>query len=133
MSETKATDSVEAIEGLFRRWEPVWNEGRLKLVEYCVAPAYIRHDEHGDRVVTPAAFSLEIAATRDRIADLRFTTQARTVAPPLVWERWTMTGTRDGQRVTVAGLGLFRVEDGKLAEVWSASRRDNSRWPDSPE
>jgi hypothetical protein len=37
---------------LFDRWERVWHEGEHQLIPSCVGPAYIRHDELGDRTVS---------------------------------------------------------------------------------
>ena len=131
MSASQTTDSAEAIQALMDRWTRV-HEGELDLVEDCVQPTYIRHDSQGDRVATPAEQRAKIAARREAIPDVRTTIHASTIAPPLVWCRWTMTGTRDGQRVTLAGLQVYRVENGKLAETWTADRGLGSRWPDSP-
>ncbi len=132
MSESQAADSVEVIQALMDRWTRV-HEGELDLIEDCVQPAYIRHEPQGNRVVTPAEQRANIAARREEIPDVRTTIHASAIAPPLAWCRWTMTGTRNGQRVTVAGLQVYRVEDGKLAETWTANLGPNSRWPDSPE
>lgn len=132
MSESQPAGAIEAIEALLARWTRVWHEGALEEVEDCVAPAYIRHDRQGDRVVTPAQYSREIAAWRDSMPDLRFTNQDQVIAPPLVLVRGTMTGTRNGRPYSLAGLQVYKVEDGKLAETWAASRGDDSRWPDSP-
>jgi hypothetical protein len=55
---------------LFDRWERVWHEGQYDLVPTCVGPTYIRHDEAGDRTVTPDAYAAEIANTRQERPDM---------------------------------------------------------------
>lgn len=63
---------------LLDRWIRVWHEGQYDLVAGCVAPQYIRHDELGDRVVTPETYAAEIAATRKAMPGLRFVIHDRT-------------------------------------------------------
>ena len=53
--------SEEAItRELFERWERVWRDGEYDLVPSCVADQYIRHDETGDRIVTPESYAAEL-------------------------------------------------------------------------
>ena len=43
----------DVVRDLFDRWELVWHDRQYDLVPSCVGPRYIRHDEKGDRTVTP--------------------------------------------------------------------------------
>jgi len=53
--------STQQIIDLFDRWERVWHEVKLHLVPDCVGPLYVRHEEAGDRTVTPETYAAEIA------------------------------------------------------------------------
>jgi hypothetical protein len=49
------------------------------------------------------------------------------------WFRWTRmwTDPSTGERRTQAGMQLYRVEGGKLAETWLSLHKLGSAWPDA--
>jgi hypothetical protein len=121
---------TQEIDALLQRWLSVWHEGRLDLVASCVAPAYIRHEVDGMRTVSPDEYAIEIKTLCEAISNLRFVEHDRAVAPPKVWVRWTLTGTlvANGEPVTRAGIQIYRVENGRLAETWVLNRGMASSW-----
>ena len=118
---------------LFDRWERVWHEGEYDLISECVPLNYIRHDEAGDRTVTREDYAAEIARTRQERPHLRFVVYDHTFQGDRAWFRFTLkwTDSNTGETQTRAGLQVYRIEAGKLAETWLMFRPLNSTWPDA--
>jgi hypothetical protein len=118
---------------LFDRWERVWHEGQYDLIPSCVGPTYIRHDELGDRTVTRADYAAEIAKTRQELPNLRFVVYDHSFEGNRAWFRFTLkfTDSKTGETRTRAGMQVYRVEDGKLAETWLIFQPLGSTWPDT--
>lgn len=105
---------------LFDRWERVWHEGQYQLVPECVAEVYIRHDEFGTRRVTPEEYAAEIAAAHKERPNTRFIVFDHEIAGDRAWFRFNLTWTdaQTGDTRTRAGMQVYRVERGKLADTW---------------
>ncbi|MCA0317893.1 MAG: ester cyclase [Proteobacteria bacterium] len=123
---------AETMRELFDRWEQVWHEGRFDLVPGCVAPHYIRHDEAGDRTVTPEEYAAELAGLRQDRPDVRIIVYDHAFGWDRAWYRFTMkwTDRTSGQIRTRAGLQTYRIEGGKLAETWVVLQPLGSAWSD---
>jgi hypothetical protein len=121
------------VRDLFDRWERVWHEGRFELVAGCVAPTYIRHDESGTRAVTPEDYATEIAAAQRERPNTRFVVYEHAFAGDRAWFRFNLTWTdaSTGETRTRAGMQLYRIEAGKLAETWLTLLKLGSAWPDA--
>lgn len=121
------------VRDLFGRWERVWHEGRYDLVADCVAQVYTRHDESGTRQVTPEDYAAEIAAARRERPNTRFVVYDHEIAGDRAWFRFTLmwTDPSTGETRTRAGMQLYRIEGGKLAETWLSLLKLGSAWPDT--
>jgi len=122
-----------ATRNLFDRWERVWHEGKYNLVAGCLAQVYIRHDESGTRRVTAEEYAAEIAAGRRERPNTRFIVYHHEIAGDRAWFRFTLTRTdaSDGETRTRAGMQLYRIEEGRLAETWLTLLKVGSAWPDA--
>lgn len=120
---------------LFDRWEQVWHEGQYDLISDCIHPYYIRHDEAGDRTVTCEAYAAEIAMTRQDRPHLRFVVYDHTFEGDRAWFRFTLkwTDSTTGETRTMAGIQVYRIEAGKLAETWLVFQSLGSAWTDAVE
>jgi hypothetical protein len=120
---------------LFDRWERVWHEGQYDLVPDCVHPTYIRHDEAGHRVVTREEYAAEIATTRTERPNLRFVVYDHSFDGNRAWFRFTLkwTDASNGETRTRAGMQVYRIEGGKLAETWLMFQPLGSAWIDAVE
>ena len=118
---------------LFDRWERVWHEGQYDLVAQCVQPNYIRHDEAGDRTVTREAYATEIAKTRSERPDIRIVVYDHTFEGNRAWFRFEFKwiDPKTGEKRTRAGMQVYRIEDGKLAETWLTLQPLGSAWKDA--
>jgi hypothetical protein len=118
---------------LFDRWELVWHEGRYDLIPGCVGADYIRHDESGDRTVTREGYAAEIAAIREERPDTRFVVYDHSFDADRAWFRFTLNwaDTKSGEARRRAGMQLYRIEAGKLAETWLTLLQPGSTWTDA--
>ncbi len=118
---------------LFDRWERVWHEGQYDLIPTCIGPNYIRHDEAGDRTVTREAYAAEIARTREQRPHLPFVVYDHSFQGNRAWFRFTLkwTDASTGETRTRAGMEVYRIADGKLAETWLMFQPLGSAWTDA--
>ena len=122
MSEDNKAVSRQLLEQLF-------NEGNLDAADELVAPDAVDHDpqnpftdERGPEVIKKQA-----SMYRGAFPDLRITIEEQVAEGDLVATRWTAVGTHEGdlmgvqathKQATVTGIGLDRVQDGKIVEAW---------------
>jgi hypothetical protein len=127
-----ATDTA-ATKDLFDRWERVWHEGLFELVPECVQPQYIRHDELGARAVTREAYGKEIQNVRKERPDIRVVVYDHSFESNRAWFRFAFkwTDSKSGEPRSRAGMQVYRLEDGKLAETWLSMQPLGSVWPDA--
>jgi hypothetical protein len=117
---------------LFDRWEKVWHHGRFDLVPDCVCHHYIRHDEKGDRVVTRDDYAAELKQLREDRPGIRVLVFDHAFEGDRAWYRFMFTwpDAATGKLQTRAGLQMYRLEDGRLAETWVSVEPLGSTWPD---
>ncbi|MGC2753666.1 MAG: nuclear transport factor 2 family protein [Candidatus Acidiferrum sp.] len=122
-----------AVRDLFDRWERVWHEGQYDLVAQCVQPNYIRHDESGDRTVAREAYAAEIAKMRQERPHLRIVVYDHTFQGNRAWFRFAFkwTDAKTGETRSRAGMQVYRIVDGKLAETWVTLQPLGSTWTDA--
>jgi SnoaL-like domain len=119
---------------LFDRWERVWHEGQYDLVPSCVCEVYIRHNEAGDRTVTPESYAAEIAKVREEERlNTRFIMYDHSFEGSRAWFRYThkWIDPKTGEPRTRAGMQVYRIEAGKLAETWLMFQPVGSAWSDA--
>jgi hypothetical protein len=133
LAERSSSMSEESVRDLFDRWERVWHEGQFNLVAECVANVYIRHDESGTRRVTPEEYASEIATAQRERPNTRFIVNDHELTKDRAWFRFTLkwTDASTGEARTRAGMQLYRIERGKLAETWLTLLKVGSAWPDA--
>lgn len=127
------SDLVAVTSSLFDRWERVWNHGELELVPTCVAPHYLRHEEAGDRVVTPEGYAAEIVNLKQERPDFLIVAYDHAFQGDRAWYRVGMkwTDQASGKVQTRACVQGYRIEDGKLAETWVMFHPIGSSWGDA--
>jgi predicted ester cyclase len=100
---------AEFIDALFTR-------GELEAVDRYLAPGFVNHDPFPG-----------FTADRQAFPDWHAGQEAHIAEGDLVAERFTARGTHQGElmgvaptgrEVTLAGINIFRVQDGKIIERW---------------
>lgn len=120
-----STETNKAI--IARMIEQVWNEGHTDLVVEFFAEDYVQHiagqpAQAGYELVQQGA-----ASSRAAYPDFQLSIDDQVAEGDRVAARWTMTGTHEGEflgiqptgkQVNHAGTTFYRLENGRIAEVW---------------
>jgi steroid delta-isomerase-like uncharacterized protein len=119
------------LKALVRRVEEELSRGNLDIVDDLFAPDFLSHtpskEVHGREEEKRL-----IASLRNAFPDLRFSIDDQIAEGDKVVTRWTATGTHKGefvdtpptgQEVTISGVYIDRVVDGKIKESWVISDR----------
>lgn len=108
--------------------EEVFNEGRLELVDELLSPDYVEH-----AVMPPGmtpdrnGVKQQVEMYRRAFPDGRVTVEDTIAEGDMVVVRWSGVGTHQadlfgapatGRRVTVTGIDINRMKDGRIVEHW---------------
>jgi predicted ester cyclase len=116
---------------MLRHWfQTVWNEGKPELIDAWVAPDAPVQGMDGGRetIAGPAAFRAAYDGLRAAFADIRFEVQDVMETTDQAIGRWEFTATHAGEfkgaratgnRVTITGMTIIRVADGKFVAGWN--------------
>jgi steroid delta-isomerase-like uncharacterized protein len=116
---------------VIRDWfETVWSKGRDDLIGvYCSAETVLHGlDETGAACKGAEGFRPFYDRLRAAMPDVSFTVHEVIESGPMVACRWTATATHTGdhlgppashQPVTISGMSMGRVENGRILEGWN--------------
>ncbi len=106
----------------------VWNGDDLRRLEELVASDVVHHDPYDAHATQGlAGMKKTIEANRRAFPDMHITVDDQLAEGDRVATRWHATMTHDGdlmdtpatgQRVTITGITIDRLEDGKIVEAW---------------
>jgi steroid delta-isomerase-like uncharacterized protein len=123
--------SAEANKAVVREFiEQVWNEHRPDLVEKYMSDDFRHYDAPG--ITDRADIKNFVAATLKAFPDFKVSIEQEVAEGDLVVHRQTVGGTQTGafelfglpatgKPVSIVGLYIFRIADGKIAELWGTS------------
>ena len=107
--------------------EEVWNRGNLDVVDELYGPDYVHH-AYPDLPRGPAGYKEVVREFRGAFSDFRLTIEELIVEGDRSATRWRMRGTHDraelmgiaptGKEITLEGIVVARVADGKVVEEW---------------
>lgn len=112
----------------------VVSEGRMELLKELVDENVINHDPASDETLTPEeargfeGFRRHVEAIRTGMPDVEVTIEDVIADDDAVAVRFTVSGTHEGpvagveptgNAVSMSGIVIYRVEDGKIVERWS--------------
>jgi len=111
-------------------FDEIWNKGRLDAIDELLAEDGIVHGlgEAGGEVSGPAAFRPFVERLRGAFPDIEVKVEQVVDDGDLIAARWVATMTHmgdnlgmpaSGKRVTVTGMSMTRLRDGKLVEGWN--------------
>jgi steroid delta-isomerase-like uncharacterized protein len=115
---------------LMKRWyREVWREAKNETIFELVAPHASLHGQTGPEaeIKGPEGFVAFAAHIRDAFSDTEVVVQDIFGADDKVAIRWVATGTHtgsglgvppSGRRITVGGITIARILDGKIVEGW---------------
>jgi steroid delta-isomerase-like uncharacterized protein len=118
--------SVQENKALVRRMtEEFWNTGNMDVVEDFFSADLVSHGATGDMDL--AQFKQSAEAYFAGFPDLHITTDDLIAEGDQVVKRWTAHVTHTGEylgvpatgnKITVTGLEVYRIKDGKICENW---------------
>lgn len=102
--------------------EEVWNRGDLAVADEVLAPGFVNHDGDPSRTTDREGFKRFVVGLRAAVPDIAFTVEDMVGEGEKVATRVRVRGTRDGKPVAWSGIGIVRVEGGRIAEQWADSQ-----------
>lgn len=108
-------------------FEDIQSEGNTALVDKIVALDYVGHTPPAD-IHGPEGARQFTVMLRAAFPDMRVTVEDQIAEGDRVATRWTFRGTHEGdfqdipatgKQVTMSGITLFRIANGKLLEGWN--------------
>ncbi len=115
-------------EALARRWYEALDGGDLAALDALLAEDVVHHAGTFPDARGPHGVRRILAVLLAGFPDARFCVEQAITEGDLVVLRWTATGTHEGEfqgleptgeQATWTGINVFRVECGRMAEVWS--------------
>ena len=121
--------SREANKAIPRRiTDEAWNRGNLAILDELVAPDFVRHTPlRPEGIHGIEGFKDHVARLRAGFPDAQFLIEDEIAEGDRVVNRWTFRGTHrgdfagipaTGKAVTMTAIGIVRIADGKIAEIW---------------
>jgi steroid delta-isomerase-like uncharacterized protein len=111
-----------------RLFDEVWNTGNVALVDDLLAPSFVDHAaQMGGDDPTRDGFKTQVRLFRTAFPDGRSQIEDLIAEDDRVVARWTDGGTQRGEwmgvpptgkRVTMSGIDVYRIEQGRIAEFW---------------
>jgi steroid delta-isomerase-like uncharacterized protein len=122
MTETNKAISRRVVEEIF-------NEGKLEVADELIAADFVGYDPAlPEPMRGPAGVKQQAEGYRAAFSDMRLTLEEEIAEGDRVVTRWTARGTHDGElfgipatgkQVTVSGITIDRIVDGRIAETWT--------------
>ena len=118
--------SLEENKALVRRWIDAYNTHNLDSFDEFIAPDYVDHTNKVDREGLRQLFIIGFTG----FPDWHETIEDIIAEGDKVWIHVSYTGTHTGvfmgvaptgKKVTMMGVDIYRIENGKLVEYWHVS------------
>ena len=110
-------------------WEEIWNQGNLNLADEIYDSNHISHGQGIELPPGPEGLKTLISIYRAAFPDVHFTVEDQIAEGDKVVTRWTSLGTHKGEflgieatgnEIRLGGIYIYRIADGKIAEVWTS-------------
>jgi steroid delta-isomerase-like uncharacterized protein len=111
-----------------RAFEEVWNQGSATAFDELYVPDQVSHGLGMDVPAGTQGLRQFVSLYRTAYPDTHFTINDQIAEGDKVATRWTAIGTHlgdlmgiapTGKRVTVTGMTINRIENGKIVETWN--------------
>jgi len=114
---------------LQRLHDELWIKGNLAVIDELFAADFVMHDPVLPMEVRGPEGYKQVVAMYAAFPDMQLTREDIIAEGDKVAERWTMIGTHKGEfmgipatgrRITVTGMGIYRLANGKFVETWAS-------------
>ena len=122
-SRKATTHNLAIIQRYFAEWA---NQGSLRAADELIAADVTLRHPHVT-LQGREAYKQSMAGFRRGFPDLHFQIEDQLIQQDKILVRWTLSGTQNGafqnhsptgRRISIAGMSLFRIEHGKIREIW---------------
>ncbi|MFC4543231.1 ester cyclase [Halosolutus amylolyticus] len=110
--------------------EEIWTEGNLDTIDEIFAEEFVLHDPSTDDEPRGRDDYRDYVETyREAFPDVEYEVETVIVEDETAAVRYTACGTHEGEfmgleptgdRVSVSGMEMYRVEDGRIVELWTS-------------
>ena len=109
--------------------DEIWSKGNLDAAGEIYAADVVIHNAAPDNPGGLEGVKYTVSGVRAAFPDLQFNVGDLIAEGDKVVQRWSWTGTQDGEymgtpptgkKTTVGGISIVRIANGKIAEIWSA-------------
>ena len=118
-------ENKQVARGVFEAWE----SGDLDALDEIVAEDAADHDPYNPHTGEGReGLKKLISMYREAFPDVSFEIEDQIAEGDMVVTRWSATGTHEGEimgfeptgtKSTITGIGIDRIEDGKIVEAWT--------------
>jgi predicted ester cyclase len=117
-----------------QKTDRVWNEGNLDAVGELYAPDVVIHNAAPGNPGGLEGVKFTVGYVRGAFPDLQFNVDDLIVEGDKIVQRWSWTGTQEGEfmgapptgiKTTVSGISIVRIANDKVAEIWTAMTPSN--------
>lgn len=108
--------------------DEAWNRGNLAVLDELIAHDFVRHTPlRPDGIHGVEGFKQHVAGVRAAFPDAEFAIEDEIAEGDRVVNRWVFRGSHQGEfagipatgtKVAMTGIGIVRIVDGKIAEIW---------------
>lgn len=111
-----------------RVFEEIWNDKNLNAVDELMTSSYVHHDPQSPDARGIESYKKFVQQYHAAFPDLHFEIEDELGDEQAAVSRWTATGTHQGnlpgiaptgRKISVSGMTIARVKDGKFIESWS--------------
>lgn len=127
MTMMTATDTIERNKRNIRRFFEDTHANRVDVVDELATPDVVTHGFPGGNPEGRDAYKQFFVGLNKAFPDMRSTIESMVADSEQVAVRFTVTGTHSapymgippqGRKVNFTGMVLYRLRDGRIAEVW---------------
>ena len=126
---TQTQKGQELVEVVRRLLRDVWSGKNPDAMEECVSENYVRHDTYAPGIIKHAGLRKMVKIYRDAFPDMEITLveDSITASEDRVAAQYWIEGLHrekllqiepTNRRILIMGTGIWRIEDGKVAEDW---------------
>ena len=108
-----------------RDLEEVGGQRKLDVADEIFAAEYIYHINSEQQVQNLDDYKQWFRDTLALFPDFHGTIEDMIAENDKVAVRWIFIGTKDGNKVIINGMSIYRIASGRIVETWNSYQRNN--------
>ena len=121
--------SIDENKTIARRWnEEIWSKGNLAAIDELLSSDFVFNYPSDRASPDREGYKRTVTELRGPYSDIQCNTEEVVAEGDKVVVRWTWSGTHTGEvwgatatgkKLTITGISILHIADGKIAEEWS--------------